>query len=130
MWLDRAAIKPAGWSRRGVIAWAMTTRSNDAIGLEGQRASGICALTRLKGLFGKSLSSGKWFIGLSCKAKPAIPVGMASICNAADPFKRPFDGWQGLSEQALTFMHQGEAPWIMEDTEGVRGNAGRGRSTI
>jgi len=33
-------------------------------------------------------------------------------------------------KQALTFMHQGEAPWIMEDTEGVRGNAGRGRSTI
>jgi hypothetical protein len=30
-----------------------------------------------------------------------MPVGMASICNAADPFKRPFDGWQGLSEQAL-----------------------------
>ena len=31
----------------------------------------------------------------------ATPVGMASICNAADPFKRPFDAWQGLSEQAL-----------------------------
>jgi hypothetical protein len=26
---------------RGVIAWAMTTRSNDAIGFEGQRASDI-----------------------------------------------------------------------------------------
>ena len=58
--------------------------------------------TGCQGLFGKSLSDRKWSIGGSCKAQSAaIPVGMASICNAADPFKRPFDGWQGLSEQAL-----------------------------
>jgi hypothetical protein len=37
-------------------------------------------------------------------AKRSIPVGIASICNAADPFKRPFDGWQGLSEQALGWV--------------------------
>jgi hypothetical protein len=55
-----------------------------------------------QGLFGKSVSGRKWSIGVSCKTQStAIPVGIASICNAADPFKRPFDGWQGLSEQAL-----------------------------
>jgi hypothetical protein len=27
-------------------------------------------------------------------AKHSNTVGIASICNAADPFKRPFDGWQ------------------------------------
>ncbi len=31
----------------------------------------------------------------------AIPVGIASICNAADHFKKPFYGWRGLSKQAL-----------------------------
>jgi len=39
---------------------------------------------------------------VSCKVQStAIPVGIASIRNATDPSKRPFDGWQELSEQTL-----------------------------
>lgn len=31
-------------------------------------------------------------MGVSSKAQmPVIPAGMADICNAADPFERPFD---------------------------------------
>ena len=72
------------------------------------------------GVFGKSSSGRKWSIGVSYKAQStAIPAGIASICNAADHFKRPFYGWRGLSEHApsandslraynqLTSDHQG-----------------------
>ena len=34
-------------------------------------------------------------------AKHSNTLGIASICNAADHFKRPFYAWRGLSEQAL-----------------------------
>jgi acyl-CoA synthetase (AMP-forming)/AMP-acid ligase II len=54
------------------------------------------------GVFAKSSSGRKWSIGVSCKAQStAIPVGIASICNAADHFKRAFYGWRGLCEHAL-----------------------------
>ena len=39
-----------------------------------------------------------------------MPVGIASICNAADPFKRPFYGWRGLAEQALESLNHIETP--------------------
>jgi hypothetical protein len=57
---------------------------------------------RAQGVFGNSSSGRKWSIGVSCKSQStAIPVGIASICNAADHFKRPFYGWRGLCEHAL-----------------------------
>ncbi len=89
--------------------WAQEARWQSSQGV--RWAGEALALIKpwLPGLFEKSLSARKWSIGVSCKAQStaipvgitAIPVGIASICNAADHFKRPFHGWQGLSEQAL-----------------------------